>query len=89
MLRRRLNMTERPITTATNSQRWNGYAAYNPKWMTMLIEMLRVYNNYVLTDEKTLRNKGVKFLTPMTPAQKLGIAEQRYTVKDIINFSLL
>ena len=38
------------ITTATNGKRWNGYACYNPKWAVMLIEILRVYNNYVLTD---------------------------------------
>ncbi|TRX57302.1 exonuclease domain-containing protein [Thalassomonas sp. M1454] len=89
MLRRRLNMTERPITSATNSRRWNGYAAYNPKWMTMLIEILRVYNNYVLTDEKTLKNAKVRGVKPTTPAQKLGLAKCHFSIEDILNFNML
>lgn len=31
MIRRRINLLERPITSATNGNRWNGYASYNPK----------------------------------------------------------
>ena len=45
MIRRRINMLERPITSATNGLRWNSYAAYNPKWAAMLVEIFRVYNN--------------------------------------------
>lgn len=88
MIRRRINMLERPITSATNSLRWNGYAAYNPKWAVMLVEIFRVYHNYVHTDEKTLRNKKLKF-KPKTPAQKLGIAKTKYSVDDILSFSSL
>ncbi|WP_068544604.1 exonuclease domain-containing protein [Thalassotalea crassostreae] len=88
MTRRRINMLERPITSATNTHRWNGYASYNPKWVVMLLEILRVYNNYVLTDEKTLKNKkSVK--TPLTPAEKLGIANKQYTISDILDFTPL
>lgn len=43
----------------------------------MLLEIRRVYNNYVLTDSKKLRNKVVK-TKHRTPAQKLGIAEKGY-----------
>lgn len=88
LIRRRINMLERPITSATNGNRWNEYASYNPKWVMMLIEIFRVYNNYVLTDEKTLRNKG-NLKKPLTPAQKLGIANEKYSVEDIINFSAI
>ncbi|MFT5277376.1 MAG: energy-converting hydrogenase A subunit M [Glaciecola sp.] len=88
MIRRRINVLERPITTATNGKRWNGYACYNPKWAVMLIEILRVYNNYVLTDEKSLKNKGLSF-TPRTPAQKIGFADQKYRIEDILDFTLI
>lgn len=87
MLRRRINMFERPITSATNSKRWNGYASYNPKWAVMIIEMLRVYNNYVLTDEKSLKNKGHS-KEATTPAQKLGIADKKYSIEDILDFTV-
>jgi hypothetical protein len=87
MIRRRINMLERPITSATNSKRWNGYASYNPKWAVMIIEILRVYNNYVLTDEKSLKNKGV-IQVATTPAQKLGIADKKYTIEEILDFTV-
>jgi hypothetical protein len=80
-------MFERPITSATNSKRWNGYASYNPKWAVMIIEILRVYNNYVLTDEKSLKNKGV-IQVATTPAQKLGITEKKYTIEEILDFTV-
>ena len=86
MIRRRINVLERPITSATNGHRWNGYASYNPKWSVMLVEILRVYNNYIITDSKKLKNKGSK-QEPLTPAQKLGLAKKRYSIQDILSFS--
>jgi DNA polymerase III epsilon subunit len=88
MIRRRINMLERPITSATNGLRWNGYAAYNPKWAAMLVEVFRVYNNYVHTDAKKLKNKKSK-APPTTPAQKIGFASKGYSVDDILSFSPL
>lgn len=85
LIRRRINMLERPITSATNGLRWNGYASYNPKWASMLIEIFRVYNNYVLTDKKTLKNKKSQ-LKPTTPAQKIGLATKAYQIEDILSF---
>jgi hypothetical protein len=86
MIRRRINELERPITSATNGLRWNGYASYNPKWATMLVEIFRVYQNYVHTDKKTLKNKKSK-RQPSTPAQKIGLASKTYDVDDILSFS--
>jgi DNA polymerase III epsilon subunit len=88
LIRRRINMLERPITSATNGLRWNGYASYNPKWAAMLIEIFRVYNNFILTDAKTLKNKKSS-RTPTTPAQKLKLANKAYNVEDILQFSPL
>ena len=60
ILRRLVNMLERPVTSATNSKRWNAYAGYNPKWMSKLIEIMRVYNNFCRTNEKSLKDKRSK-----------------------------
>jgi len=88
VIRRRINMLERPITCAANGLRWNGYAAYNPKRAAMLVETLRVYNNYVHTDAKTSKNKESK-TAPTTPAQKIGFPSKRCSVDDILSFSPL
>ncbi|MGR5554628.1 exonuclease domain-containing protein [Vibrio alfacsensis] len=88
MIRRRINVLERPITSATNGHKWNGYASYNPKWSVMLVEILRVYNNYVITDSKKLKNKGIA-KGALTPAQKIGIANRAYKINDILKFTSL
>jgi hypothetical protein len=86
VLRRLVNMLERPVTSATNSKRWNAYAGYNPTWMFKLIEIMRVYNNFCRTNEKSLKNKGVVD-APTTPAQRLSIANKAYSAHDILSFS--
>lgn len=37
---RYLNPLDIPATTATNNNRWNAYAGYNPIWITKLIEIM-------------------------------------------------
>lgn len=100
--RRRISMVERPIPTSSktekknkekikadedNKQIWNLYGSYNPKYVSMLIEILRVYNNYILTDKKSLSRTSMNGKTPRTPAQKIGLVEQPYSVHDILEFS--
>jgi DNA polymerase III epsilon subunit len=92
MLRRRINMMERPIKTASKSDNkttdsiWNGYASYNPKYLSMLIEIFRVYHNYVLTDEKNNIKHGYN-RKALTPAQKLGLSDNAFTIYDVIEFA--
>ncbi|WP_172560610.1 hypothetical protein [Vibrio parahaemolyticus] len=86
MILRRINVLERPMTSATNGNRWNGYASYNPKWFVMLVEILRAYNNYVMTDAKKLKNKSSS-KKPLASAQKLGLADKPYSIQDILSFS--
>jgi DNA polymerase III epsilon subunit len=86
VLRRLVNMLERPVTSATNSKRWNAYAGYNPTWMCKLIEIMRVYNNFCRTNEKSLKDKR-SCDEPTTPAQRVGIANRIYTAHDILSFS--
>lgn len=86
VLRRLVNMLERPITSATNSKRWNAYAGYNPTWMCKLIEIMRVYNNFCRTNEKSLKQKKSKD-EPTTKAQRVGIVDKVCSAQDILNFS--
>lgn len=92
MLRRRINMMERPIKTASKSEKktvdslWSGYASYNPKHLSMLIEIFRVYNNYVLTDEKNNIKHGYN-RKALSPAQKLGLVDNAFTIYDLIEFT--
>ncbi|ALQ06793.1 hypothetical protein D172_001260 [Pseudoalteromonas sp. Bsw20308] len=86
ILRRLVTMLERPVTSATNSKRWNAYAGYNPTWMCKLIEIMRVYNNFCRTNEKSLKDKRSND-EPTTPAQRVGIAQHVYRASDILSFS--
>jgi hypothetical protein len=85
-------MVERPIKAATNAnknelssnetkfEKWNKSGAYNPKYVAMMIEILRVYNNYILTDEKKIKNKKNCNKQPKTPAQKLGLVDKVFDI---------
>jgi hypothetical protein len=92
MLRRRINMMERPIKTASKSDNktmdsvWNGYTSYNPKYLSMLIEIFRVYHNYVLTDEKNNIKHGYN-RKALTPAQKVGLVDKSFSIYDLIEFT--
>lgn len=104
ILRRRLNMLERPLKAAMNNnqkqniendlsteskyEKWNIYGSYNPKYIAMMIEIMRVYNNYVLTDEKSIKNKKSCSTKPKTPAQKLGLMDCAFDIYDILEFSV-
>lgn len=78
-LRRRITFFERSITSASGvksaASKWSGYAAYNPAVLVKLLEIFRVYYNFVLT------GKDGK-----TPAQRLGAAKKIYTVRDILYY---
>jgi len=89
ILRRHINMLERPVTSGTNSKRWNAYAGYNPEWMTKLLEIKRVYFNYCMSNKKSITgesNEETNIAT--TAAIRIGMANRTYSAKDILNFSL-
>ena len=87
ILRRTVNMLERPITSATNSKRWNAYAGYNPSWMAKLIEIARVYRNFCVTNEDYLKRHRI-YAEPTTPAERLGLSTRAYDPSDILGFSI-
>ena len=74
LIRRRLSLLERPITSASSARRmWYGYSAYNPESIGKLLDIFRVYYNYCLAGKDG-----------RTPAMRLGLAKSQVAVEDII-----
>jgi len=77
--RRKLSFFERTNKKVGNQKdkekNWSQYGAYDPKILVQLLEIMRVYYNFV-------GRKGVK----VTPAQKLGIVNKAYDINDILYF---
>jgi hypothetical protein len=75
LVRRRLSLLERPISTANNSNRtWHGYAAYSPVVAQRVLNIFRCYHNYCLVGEDK-----------KTPAMRLGLAEGPVPVDVLAN----
>jgi transposase-like protein len=76
-LRRRITFFERSISSSSGlksiGSKWSGYAAYNPAVLIKVLEIFRIYYNFVLTG----KDKN-------TPAQRLGVAKKAYSVRDIL-----
>ena len=72
-VRRGVLYFERPVPSRTNAGRlWTGYQPYDPKRAFQLLDIFRVYTNYVWTT-------GGK-----TPAQRLGLARGPVKFEDIL-----
>jgi len=80
VLRRRLSILERPLVTARGDGKSYIYANYNPKYAQYVTTILRTFYNFCW---KTKVNGESS-----TPAQRLGIADRKYTYRDILIFSL-
>lgn len=77
--RRRISILERPLMTARGEGKSYIYANCNPKYAQYAMTLLRTFYNFCLP-VKT-KNGVVE-----TPAQRLGIADKAYTLRDIIYF---
>lgn len=77
--RRKLSFFERTNKKVANQKNkeknWSQYGSYDPSILVKLLEIMRVYYNFV-------GRKGVK----ITPAQKLGIVKKSYDINDILYF---
>jgi len=77
--RRKLSFFERTNKKVGNQKdkqkNWSQYGAYDPAILVKLLEIMRVYYNFV-------KRKDVK----ITPAQKLGIVKKAYDINDILYF---
>ena len=75
-IRRRLSILERPLTTARGDGKSYIYANFNPKYAQMVLTILRTYYNFCLaykTKDETA-----------TPAQRLGLVNKQFDIRDII-----
>lgn len=79
-LHRRVSVLERPLVTARGEGKSYIYANYNPEYAQQLVTIFRTLYNFCWTKEKG--NSKVR----KTPAQRLGIADKAYDLKDIIYF---
>lgn len=77
-IHRSISVLERPLTTARGDGKSYVYSNYNPKYAQYLITILRVYYNFCLPTKRYGEEK--------TPAQRLGITDKVFTIKDIIYF---
>jgi hypothetical protein len=75
-VRRKLSLMERPIGTASKMRRtWYGYSPYNPRIIQKMLDIYRVYYDYV----KVGQDK-------MTPAMRLGLARSPLKMEDILYY---
>lgn len=76
-MRRLVSPLERPIISASSARRlWNAYAPYDPLVVTQLVELFRIYYNFIKV------GKDGK-----TPAMRLGLAKGPVRFEDIIYFT--
>lgn len=75
-VRRRISLLERPIASASAKRTWYGYSAYNPEMIIKLLDIFRVYYNFVLTGKDHI-----------TPAIRLGVTRKASEIEDILYFS--
>ncbi len=79
---RRFSSLERALTSGVQvGRKFYPYVNYSPIVAVKLMEIARVYYNYVHRSRPTKENPD-----PKTPAEKLGLAGQRYNARDIIYF---
>jgi len=75
-VRRRVSLLERPISTSSNiGRKWHGYAPYNPAMVAILLDIFRVFYNYV----EVGKDKE-------TPATRLGLSKSRIDPGDILRY---
>ncbi|MFC1502740.1 hypothetical protein ACFL53_00060 [Pseudomonadota bacterium] len=75
VVRRRLSLLERPISTTSNVGRvWTGKSPYNPHMISNLLQILRVYYNYCRKSPKDGK----------TPAERLGLAKGAVEIRKIL-----
>lgn len=74
IIRRRVSVLERPLVSASPDGKSYIYANYNPKYAQMMVTILRTLHNFCWLQ------KG------KTPAQRLGIADKKYELRDIVYF---
>lgn len=93
-----VNLCERPQGSAsTGGRKWYGYSAYRPDVLAKVLEIFRVYHNFIQLSEGRMRRrlkegekkrkKGELQKTLRTPAWRLGLAKGKVRFEDILYFN--
>jgi hypothetical protein len=77
-LHRSISILERPLITARGDGKSYIYANYNPKYAQYMATIFRTFYNFCWPKKKGTSK------TMLTPAQRMGIADKAYDIKDII-----
>lgn len=75
LVRRRMSIFERPISSPSAKKTWHGYSAYNPAVGAKLLAIFRVFYNFALPGQDK-----------KTPAMRLGLMKEAATLADILEF---
>ncbi len=86
VVKRRLQTLDSPKPSASTQRReYNAYGLYNPVHAGKLLEILRVYYNYVLGVAEH-HGEYIPKAQRQTPAQYLGLVDRPYTIEEILKF---
>lgn len=78
MIRRRVAMFERPVQSVRRARRmWHIYAAYDPERVVQMLEIFRVWYNYLWRGDDD-----------RTPAEKLGLTVGKVRMDHILGYDL-
>lgn len=78
-VRRRTSILERPLVTARGDGKSYIYANFNPGYAQYVVTILRTFYNFCLPFKSWDR-------VDATPAQRIGIADRRFEIEDILYF---
>jgi len=85
-IHRRISIFERPLMTARHDRKSYIYANHNPKYGQYALTILRTYHNFCHPWSSGRNKTGGKEKTVLTPAQRLGLTNKVFKMKDIIYF---
>lgn len=95
-VRRRISLLERPMSSSSASGRkWFGYSPYNPLHAVKLLEIFRVFHNYVhattnakrriLQEGEVKRRPGEIQHKYLTPAMRLGLMDRPVSIDEVLS----
>lgn len=95
-VRRRISLLERPISSSSSmGRRWYGYSPYNPVHVVKLLEIFRVFHNYVhatteakrriLQEGEVKRRPGEVQHNYLTPAMRLGLMDRPVSIDEVLS----
>ena len=85
-IHRRISIFERPLLTARHDRKSYIYANFNPKYGQYALTILRTYHNFCHPWTSSRNKGGSKEKAVLTPAQRLGLTNKVFEIKDIIYF---